>query len=136
MILAPEEAPRIVDVDLQLQAAGLDPGTYHYRVSAVFSPGDPDNPGGESLASDELTIRLPSFPGKKLVLTLIWRAPVDALGAALPNVTGYRIYRTAKDGAPGSEVLLGTAPATPRTFVDDGARRPARPCRCRSAAPG
>lgn len=124
MILAPEEAPQIVDVDLQLQAAGLDPGTYHYRVSAVFSSTDPDNPGGESLASDELTIRLPSFPGKKLALTLIWRAPADALGAALPNVTGYRIYRTAKDGAPGSEVLLGTAPATPRTFVDDGTATP------------
>jgi hypothetical protein len=124
MILAPQEAPQIVDVDLQLQAAGLDPGTYHYRVSAVFSASDPDNPGGESLASDEFTIRLPSFPGKKLAITLIWRAPVDALGAALPNVTGYRVYRTAKDGAPGSELLLGNAPATPRTFVDDGSQIP------------
>lgn len=120
LILAPEESPQVTDVDLQLQATGLDPGTYHYRVSATFSASDPDNPGGESLASDEFTIRAPSFPGKKVALTLIWRAPVDALGAPLPNVTGYRIYRTAKNGAPGSEVLLGTAPASPRTSLDDG----------------
>ncbi|HEX7840343.1 MAG TPA: hypothetical protein VF469_22850, partial [Kofleriaceae bacterium] len=120
LILSPQESPEVTDVDLQLQAAGLDAGTYHYRVSAVFSASDPDNPGGESLASDEFTIRVPSFSGKKVALTLIWRAPVDALGAALPNVTGYRVYRTAKDGAPGSEALLGTTPASPRTFLDDG----------------
>ena len=96
LILSPRESPQITDVDLQLRPTGLDPGVYHYRISAEFSASDSDNPGGESLASDELTIRVPSFPGKNVVLTLIWRAPVDSLGAPLAGVTGYRIYRGSK----------------------------------------
>ena len=125
MILSPSESPQITDLDMQLVATGLDPGVYHYRVSAVFAANDPDNPGGESLASDELTVSVPSFPGKKIVVTLVWRAPVDSQGNALPNVAAYRIYRSAKDGAPGSEVLLATtAAATPRQFADDGTQTP------------
>ncbi|MDB4954783.1 MAG: hypothetical protein JWO36_2352, partial [Myxococcales bacterium] len=122
LILSPRETPEITDVDLQLATVGLDAGTYHYRVSAVFSATDTDNPGGESLASDEFTIRVPSFPNKKVALTLVYRAPVDALGNPVLDVTGYRIYRTAKDGTPGTEVLLSTVTAT--TFVDDGTATP------------
>lgn len=125
LILSPTEAPQITDLDMQLTATGLDPGEYHYRVSAVFAASDPDNPGGESLASDELTVRVPSFPGKKVTLTLVWRAPTDVNGNALPNVVAYRIYRTAVNGAPGSEVLLAqTASATPLDFADDGSATP------------
>ena len=120
LILSPRETPPISDIDLQLEEVGLEAGEYRYRISAVFDAADPHNPGGETLAGDELTIRVPSFPGQKVVLTLVWNAPVDALGVPLANIVGYRIYRTAKDGPAGSEVLLGTAPATPRTFVDDG----------------
>ena len=118
MILSPRETPVIDDVDLQLATTGLDAGAYHYRVSAVFSATDPDNPDGESLASDEQTVNVPSFPGKKVALTLLWKAPVDSLGNPLPNVVGYRIYRTAAGGAPGSETLLGTSTMT--QFLDDG----------------
>ena len=120
LILSPREVPRISDIDLQLAETGLDAGEYHYRVSAVFAANDPHNPGGETLASDELTIRVPSFPGQKVVLTLIWDAPVDSLGVTLPNIVGYRIYRTAQNGASGTEVLLAAVPASPRTFPDDG----------------
>jgi hypothetical protein len=122
-ILSPLEVPEVDDLDVQLQAAGLDPGEYHYRISAVFTAGDTDNPGGESLASDEFTVRVPSFPGKKVALTLTWTAPKDALGATLPNVASYRVYRTKMAGdAPGTEVLLGTSNTT--SFVDDGAQTP------------
>ena len=120
LILSPRETPEVTDVDLQLAAVGLDAGTYHYRVSAVFSATDSDNPGGESLASDEFTIRVPIFPNKKVALTLVWRAPVDTLGNPLLGVSGYRIYRTAKDGTPGTEVLYATTSSTQLTLVDDG----------------
>lgn len=121
LILSPREVPQISDVDLQLADAGLDPGEYRYRISAVFSSTDPHNPDGETLAGDEFTIKVPTFPSKKVVLTLVWDAPVDSLGVALPNIVGYRIYRTAINGASGSEVLYGTtATPTPRTFVDNG----------------
>lgn len=121
LVLSPREVPQISDIDLQLAAAGLDAGVYRYRISAVFSASDPHNPGGESLAGDEFSVKVPSFPGKKVVLTLVWDAPVDALGVVLPNIVGYKIYRTAIDGASGTEVLLATTGSpTPRTFVDDG----------------
>jgi hypothetical protein len=102
----------VSDVNLGLQDAakgGLGEGQYIYRVSAIFDPSDTDNPGGESLASDPFTIKLPPFPNKKIEVTLSWKAPVDVLGAAIPNVVGYRIYRSAQpNGPPGSEVLLET----------------------------
>ncbi len=128
MILSPRESPRVTDLDLALQPVGLEPGKYHYRISAVLAAADPDNPGGESLASDEFTVRVPAFPGRKVALTLIWRAPLDTFGAPLANVVGYRVYRTAApDDPPGTEVLLGaaavTAPGT--SFVDDGTLAPA-----------
>lgn len=125
LILSPRETPEISDLDVALQVNGLDPGEYHYRVSAVFTAADPDNPGGESLASDEFTIKVPSFPGKKIAPILVWKAPVDALGAALPNVAGYEIYRTPMADAPsGSEVLIASVTAPTTTFTDDGTMAP------------
>lgn len=125
LILSPRESPQITDIDLQLAPTGLAAGTYRYRVAAVFSATDLDNPNGESLASDALTVKVPSFPGKQVVLTVLWRAPVDSLGAPLPNVVGYRIYRSVVDGGPGTETLIATTTsATPRTFVDNGSALP------------
>lgn len=124
MILSPREAPTIDDVDLALGTAGLADGEWHYRVSALFDAADPDNPGGESLASDEFTVKLPAIANEKISVTLVWKAPVDALGQALPNVVGYRIYRTAAaNGAPGSEALLDTVNgASTLTYTDDGSK--------------
>lgn len=125
LILSPLETPEITDVDLALEMAGLDAGLYQYRVSATFDAADTDNPGGESLASDVFAIRVPTFTGKKIAVTLVWKKPVDKLGANLPNVSGYKIYRTAKDGAPGSELLLGTVTgADTLLFKDDGTKMP------------
>jgi hypothetical protein len=123
LILSPLETPEVTDVDLALDMAGLDAGFYQYRVSATFDAADTDNPGGESLASDVFGVRVPPFTGKKVAVTLVWKKPVDKLGVTLPNITGYKIYRTAKDGAAGSEVLLGTVMgADTLTFKDDGSK--------------
>jgi hypothetical protein len=127
LILSPRETPAIEDVDLVLGMAGLDTGEWHYRVSATFAASDTDNPGGESLPSDAFTIKLPAFANKKIAVTLVWKAPVDALGAELQGVSGYRIYRTVKaNDASGTEALLQsvTDPAK-LTFTDDGTAVPA-----------
>jgi hypothetical protein len=123
--LDPQEVPGLDINDLVLQAAGLDAGYWFYRVSATFGAGDLDNPGGESLPSREVIVRVPTFAGKKVAVVLSWTAAVDALGAALPNVSGYRVYRTkAANGAAGTEVLLGTTGAAVLSFSDDGTAVP------------
>ncbi len=119
MTLSPRETPALDVDDLVLGTNGLDAGYWMYRVSATFSNADLDNPGGESLTSDEFIVKLPSFAGKKVQVKLSWDVPRDALAVPLPNVTGYRIYRTEKvNGKSGAEVLIGASPST--TFTDDG----------------
>jgi hypothetical protein len=122
LILSPRETPVVQDVDLALGKTGLDAGEWHYRVSAVFASDDTDNPGGESLPSDAFSIKIPTFPGKKISVTLVWSAPVDSLGAPLAGVAGYNIYRSAMaDAAPGTEVLVHTVNSSATlTFTDDG----------------
>ena len=126
LILSPRETPVVQDVDLALGMIGLDAGEWNYRVSAVFAANDTDNPGGESLPSDAFSIKIPTFPGKKIAVTLVWSAPVDSLGAPLAGVAGYNIYRSAKpDAAPGTEVLVHTVKdAATVTFSDDGTAVP------------
>lgn len=126
LVLSPEEAPVIADVDLLLGEKGLAAGEWFYRVSAVFDAADTDNPGGESLASDEFTIRLPEIPTKKIAVVLGWVAPKDALGNPVPGVSGYRIYRTPMvDGKSSGEVLLATVDGPDTlSFTDDGSATP------------
>ncbi|MCC7000062.1 MAG: hypothetical protein IT370_36015, partial [Deltaproteobacteria bacterium] len=116
MVLDPSEAPELDDADLNPDPVnGLEPGLYFYRVAAVMTPGDTRNPGGESLASDEFAIRVPTFGGNKIQVTLTWAA-----GAG--SIASYRIYRTSTPNAqPGSEdVVFETSAATPRVFIDKG----------------
>ena len=126
LILSPRETPVVQDVDLALDKIGLDAGEWHYRVSAVFAANDTDNPGGESLPSDAFSIKLPTIMGKKITVTLVWSAPVDALSAPLAGVAGYRIYRSAMpSAAPGTEVLIQTVNDPAKlTFSDDGSLAP------------
>ena len=119
LILSPKETPIIADLDFALVSMGLAPGEYRYRVSAVFAANDSDNPDGESLASDAFTVRVPAFTGRGINVSLTWRAPVDSLGAPLPNVVGYRVYRSPVGGLPGTETLIGSTTGA-RSFIDDG----------------
>jgi hypothetical protein len=134
LVLSPEETPSIDDIDLCLSQAdppcfadadlegGLGAGEYSYRVAALIDPTDPQNLGGETLASDPLPLKLPEVQNRGILVRLIWSAPKDGLGVELTGVTGYRVYRTPTGGVAGrDEVLLAEIPdAAARSFVDDG----------------
>lgn len=125
MILSPSEVPSLDVGDIVPAATGLDAGYWLYRVSATFAANDPDNPGGESLASDEIIVKVPAFAGKKIQVVLAWTAPVDSQGQPLKNVTGYDIYRTpAVNGKSGEEVLLAAVNGATLEYTDDGSATP------------
>ncbi len=81
----------------------LPAGRWLYRVSAV-------TPAGETLASSSV-----SYRGEAGALTISWEPVKDAVG--------YNVYRCAAANLPyGSEVAVAwMAPATSRSFTDDGA---------------
>lgn len=121
MILDPTEVPQLDVSDIVPAATGLDPGVWIYRVSARLAAGDADNPGGESLASSEVIVRVPTFAGRKIQVLLSWAAPADALGAPIPNVVGYDVYRTpVANGVSGTEIFVATVAAPTQTWTDDG----------------
>jgi hypothetical protein len=110
-ILVDEGAPVIDDPPGIAAAGSLDAGTWYYRVSALRPVADPDNPGGETLPSDEVVVTL----GVKGGVVLTW--------AEIPDAVGYRVYRTESvDGTSQSEVLLAELPAGTVTYTDDGAQ--------------
>jgi hypothetical protein len=133
-VLSPEEIPVIEDVDLCLAGgrepcfgvadgdAGLPEGRYAYRVSALIDPADPENLGGETLASDPIILRLPDIQNRTIVVKVVWSPPEDPLGAPLSGIVGYRVYRTPADGVPArDEVLLAQIDDGAATeFIDDG----------------
>lgn len=120
MVLDPNEAPNLSVQDIVVSTqTGLAAGYWFYRVSALYADTDPDNPGGQSLPSDEVIIQVPSLGKLKVQIELSWTAPADSLGAPLPNVLSYNVYRTpVVNGISGQEVLLANVDAT--TFTDDG----------------
>jgi hypothetical protein len=112
-VLRPSDAPDFTDLLLELNSAGLAPGLWFYRVSAVMSALDPDNPGGETLPSDPLAVQVPTGLPEPLRATLTW--------SAVPGAASYRVYRTATPGAAaGSAVLLATVSAPATQLVDSG----------------
>ncbi|WP_437911387.1 kelch repeat-containing protein [Sorangium sp. So ce302] len=125
LILSPREVPELDVDDLVPAPEGLDPGYWFYRISAVSAADDPENPGGESLPSDEFIVKVPALPGARIQVVLTWTPPVDSLGEPIPNVASYRIYRTpTANGSSGGEVLLATVDGDARSFADDGAAAP------------
>jgi hypothetical protein len=90
-VLDPLAAPRIVDVGgarSKVSGEGIGPGIWYYRVAAVMADTDPNNAGGETLASDPIAVNLSaeSLGDRKLNLTLYW----DPVAGA----KAYRIYRS------------------------------------------
>lgn len=126
MILDPVESPRLDVADMIPGTTGLAGSTFVYRVSAVFGASDVDNPNGESLPSDELIVRVPTLDdGRLLSVVLEVDPPRDRLGALIPGVVGYRVYRSpTSPGRSGDAVLLGTIPAGQTRFTDDGTATP------------
>lgn len=114
MVLDPLQAPQITDVDIAPgMGTGLAGGSWYYRVAAVMPAADPDNPGGETLASDEFPILLPDLT-QRLRVTLTWRA--------VPGAAGYVVYRTPTAGLiAGQEQMLAiVAGGTTVTYTDTG----------------
>ncbi len=113
-ILDPLYVPQISEVDFEFDEAidGLNTGVYYYRITAVYGINDPNNPNGESLASEPQPVFVPNIPiGVRLVLT--WTSLADAVG--------YRIYRSpTPDLLLGQEELIAQVPANVLTFSDEG----------------
>ena len=113
MVLRNGDAPRLTSLAAAATAGTLAQGTWYYKVSAILVATDPDNPGGETLPSDEEILTLQ--PGATAI-ALAW-SPVMVNGQAAAQ---YRIYRTAAvDGVSQQELLVATVTGT--SYTDTGA---------------
>lgn len=120
-ILDPLKAPEVSDIDLRFASSGsgLPAGAWIYKVAAVFSSSDGENPNGESLPSDPLTVYAPQVPdGVEIELT--WKT-VNGAGGGAPAAS-YYIYRTTSvnetvEAQRLMAVVPGTAAAT-HSFTD------------------
>lgn len=115
-VLDPAERPSVVDLEIQVTMdEGLDPGLYYYRVAAVRPDDHPNNPTGETLASERFPVILPDIgvAGRALRVVLVW--------SDVPGAAGYRIYRSpAPDDPAGAERLLAEVGAGEVTYTDTG----------------
>jgi hypothetical protein len=109
-VLDPADAPvmgdpdLVVDTDDEGGASGLPGGVWTYRVSALLASSEGHNPGGETLPSDPLVIRVPTveFP---VSLRVCWVPPPGV------SVAKHRVYRTRVSNEPaGQERLLAECP--------------------------
>lgn len=113
MVLRNADAPKLTGIAASAAAGSLAAGTWYYKIAAVLDAGDPDNPGGETLPSDEEII---TIPGGTSAVDLAWsQVTVNGTPAAQ-----YRVYRTkAVDGTSQQELLIATVTAT--SYTDAGA---------------
>lgn len=107
--LSDGDRPVVLEAEA-VESGSLEAGAWYYRVSAVMGLDHPDNPGGESLASEVVVVRTTSEAGG---VRLAWEA--------VPDATAYRVYRTdAVDGAAGAEHRVADSVAD-TTWTDEGA---------------
>ncbi|MEK7705338.1 MAG: hypothetical protein AAB426_10295 [Myxococcota bacterium] len=98
-ILSPDERPVVKNMALSIGATGPGAGVWYYKLAAVMDAVDAFNPGGETLPSEAVVVRLPNLHGYAVQVTLDW----DKVDGAV----GYRIYRSPVAGtAAGAEELL------------------------------
>jgi len=113
MVLRNADAPKITGIAGSATAGSLAAGTWYYKVSAILDAADPDNPGGETLPSDEEILAIPAGTGS---IALTWtQVVVNGTPAAQ-----YRVYRTqAANGTSQQELLIATVAGT--SYTDTGA---------------
>ena len=112
MVLRNADAPKVTSIAASAAAGSLAAGTWYYEVSAVLAGSDPDNPGGETLPSDEQILTISAGAS---AIDLAW-SPVTVNGVAAAS---YRIYRTAAvNGTSQQEQLLATVTGT--SYTDTG----------------
>lgn len=115
-VLDPLAGPEIRDIDAELGdfIRGLEGGRWQYRVAAVYPDDDPNNPSGQSLPGDLLTLEVPRTP-QRILVKLTW--PKSG------NVSKYRLYRSASPGGElgrlANENRITCGPSDCQ-FVDDG----------------
>ena len=110
-ILTSDTAPVIKSITYS-QGGNLKKGAWYYRVSAVMKSTYSDNPGGETIASDEGIIAVPD----NSKVTIEWEPPPS--GGS--EVAFYRVYRTDEpNGVSGTEHLIADN-ITTTIFTDDG----------------
>lgn len=113
-ILDPNDAPVISDIALELASSGLGAGLWNYRISAVMSAIDVDNPLGETLPSEPQVVRVPEGLPQPLKVTVYW-TPVT-------GASQYRVFRSPTAGATlGQEQLIAVVNAPTTQFADTGA---------------
>ena len=109
MILDPVEIPVFSGLSIARgDALGLEAGDWSYRIAGLYAADDEMNPGGESLPSESMSVRLPDV-GTRMRPTLTWQ-PLD-------RTVGYRVYRNATPGGTDWEWL---ADVSTNSFTDDG----------------
>jgi hypothetical protein len=121
-ILSPLNAPQFADANYVFDTTtGLPGGLYIYRIAAVMGAADPNNPTGETLASDAFPLQLPTLAKGFIQVQLFW--------PAVANAASYKIFRTAVNGVAGSERLIATVPhvvgMATQTTTDMGTVTPA-----------
>lgn len=124
-VLDPLNVVKMTDVDISLDPTnGLGGGSWLYRVSPVMGPDDPYNPGGELLASEPITVRLPSVIEGGVAVTIRWE---QFLSAGVPAAK-YNIYRTPNQQRLGEDdvVWVGQVGGDFLEFTDRGGF-PAKP---------
>mgnify|MGYP000014381209 CR=1 FL=1 len=111
-VLDPLEVPFLESVGLERPDDGeqLAPGRWSWRVAATYDASDPANPGGESLPGEVISVVVPEGGA---AVRLTW--------TAVPDATGYRIYRTDAPDASTAELgwLADTGSDAP-SFLDTG----------------
>jgi len=111
VMLRNADAPVVSTIAASATAGALAAGTWYYKVSAILDATDPDNPGGETLPSDEAILTTAAAGA----IDLAW-GPITVNGKPPAS---YRVYRTAAaDGTSQQELLIGTSAGT--TFTDTG----------------
>lgn len=113
MVLRNADAPVVTGITAATGGT-LAAGTWYYKVSAICAVADADNPGGETLPSDEQILTIDSA---HTAVTLQW----NAVATAECTASGYKVYRTAMvNGASQQERLVATT-GNVLTFTDTGA---------------
>lgn len=112
-ILSPATRPVLEQMSLAVTTSdGPGAGIWYYKVAAVMDTADPHNPGGETLPSEAMVVRLPDLVGYAVEVSLSW--------VGVPGAVGYRVYRSPVAGAAaGSEQLLAEL-GNVTTYTDRG----------------
>ena len=113
MVLRNADAPKVAD-PVAATGGTLAAGTWYYKVSAICSSTNLDNPSGETLPSDEQIITLDSA---HTAVTLTW----TAVATTECTASGYNVYRTKDVNGTSQQELLIATPGNVLTYTDTGA---------------